>query len=292
MSYSLANCALELPIKFGNRQNLGFLNPGTMTATNALLADNSLAMLALLQAVQQLTETFEFEELKYQTPVPPATTLQMTTGNPVIPISDLLATIQGNSVYPQFQNQNIVDITDVYTFWVWFSNTPSTAGRTLKYRRVTTIDTYSYGITSDSQGTIGVAPPVYYTRFGNQLQVGPAPNQNFNYFLRVKLRHPSPVALNNQFGSGSGGQLLSNFFPASLLAVLAVGSLSSVTIVSGGQGYMPNFSFPIVFDANGSGVVPSGWKANSNASGVIVSITAGTTPAYSSVPNCYTAAMR
>ena len=73
----------------------------------------------------------------------------------------------GNLIYPQFQDQNFLDITDVYTFWMWFSGGVNQAGRTLKYRRVTTIDNYSYGLTSNTQGTIGLAPPVYYTRFGS-----------------------------------------------------------------------------------------------------------------------------
>src|ERR1700689_2487173 len=101
MSFVIGNCVSNLPLKFGNRLDLA--NP----------SDGGKPILALVETINELTETFEFEELKYQTPVPPATTLALTTAQPVVPISTLLATIQGNALYPQFQNQNIIDLTDV-----------------------------------------------------------------------------------------------------------------------------------------------------------------------------------
>ena len=81
MSYTIGTCVPNLPTKFGNRQDLN------------TLADGSKPIVALMQSLQELTETYEFEELKYQTPVPPATTLALTASNPIVPISDLLATI-------------------------------------------------------------------------------------------------------------------------------------------------------------------------------------------------------
>ena len=51
---------------------------------------------------------------------------------------------------------------------------------------------YTYGVTSNLQTSDGVAPPAYFSRFGSNFQVGPAPNQNYYYFFRVKLRHPWP----------------------------------------------------------------------------------------------------
>ena len=53
---------------------------------------------------------------------------------------------------------------------------------------------YSFGITSNQQAGYGVAPPVYFSRFGSNLQVGPSPDQNYAYFFRVKLRHPFPTS--------------------------------------------------------------------------------------------------
>jgi hypothetical protein len=184
MSYSVGDCVTGLPSKFDNRTDLG------------VTTDGSIGIVAVTQAIQQLTETFEFEELKYQTPVPPAATLALTQGNPVVPIASLLATIAGNTNFPQFQSiaAEFVDITDVYTFWMWFAPGISGAGRALEYRRVTTIDLYSYGVTSNQAGQLGQAPPVYYTRFGSVLQVGPVPDQAYQFFVRVKLRHPFPAA--------------------------------------------------------------------------------------------------
>jgi hypothetical protein len=181
MSYTLGACVPNLVTKMQGRQNL------------ASALDGSLSIVALTQALQNLTETFEFEELKYQSPVPPSATLSMTQGSPYIPIATVLATAVTNAAYPQFENQNLVDITDIYTFWMWFSGGVNQAGRSLKYRRVTTIDNQSYGITSNTTGQLGTAPPVYYTRFGQTIQVGPVPDQAYNYFMRVKLRHPFPV---------------------------------------------------------------------------------------------------
>lgn len=184
MSYTLGDIVSGIPAKGGGRSNWG------------TTADGSLGIVAAQQAVMEITETAELEELKYQTPVPTATPLQMTVGNPFIPISTILGTIATNTNYPQFQSiaSQFTDITDVYTFWLWFSGGVSQSGRYLEYRRVTAVDMYTYGVTSNNQQSYGIAPPVYYTRFGNQLQVGPAPNQAYNYFVRPKLRHPWPTS--------------------------------------------------------------------------------------------------
>lgn len=185
MSFTIGNCVSGLPPLFNNRTNIGST------------ADGTVGTVAVIQAIQQLTETFEFEELKYQTPVPPATTLSLIQGNPVVPIASLLATIAGNTLYPQFQGAAaglFVDITDVYTFWMWFSGGVNQAGRVLEYRRIPVVDLYSYGITSNQQGNLGQAPPVYFSRFGASLQVSPVPDQNYQFFVRMKLRHPFPAS--------------------------------------------------------------------------------------------------
>lgn len=277
--FTIGDCITNLPIKFGNRQNLGFNIPGTKQYTNQNFADGSIATKAVMESVKELTETFEFEELKYQSPVPSATPLSMTANNPVIPISTLLATIQGNSNYPQFQNQNVIDFTDVYTFWMWFSGGVNQAGRTLKYRRVTTIDTYSYGITSNNTGALGVAPPVYYTRFGTILQVGPVPDQNYEYFVRIKLRHPFPV----------GGT--ATFVPASITATISGNAVNALTLVSGGSGYYPSVTIPMAFQYSPNGTVATG-TATVNSSGVVsaVNLTAGGS-GYVTAPSVNTAAI-
>jgi hypothetical protein len=206
-----------------------------------------------------LTETFEFEELKFQTPVPPLTTLNLTTGNPIVPISSLIATIPQNSAaYPQFQNQNVLDIVDVYTFWIWFTGGVNQAGRTLDYRRVPVVDQDSYGVTSSQQGSIGTAPPVYFTRFGSILQVGPVPDNNYQFFVRMKLRHPFPI-------NGP-------FIPAVLVPAVVGAAIGSVSVAVAGTGYLPSVSnIPVVFN------MPVGGRqaaalATSNANGNITSV--------------------
>lgn len=183
MSFTLGDIVSGLPAKSAGRNNWG------------ITTDNSLGINAAQQAVQEITETAELEELKYQTPVPPATAIQMTAGSPVLKISTWLSTISGNSNYPQFQSiaSAIVDITDVWAFWIWFQGGVNQSGRLLKYRRMPAVDMYTYGVTSSNQQAFGVAPPVYYSRFGSNYQVGPAPDQNYFYFVRMQLRHPFPA---------------------------------------------------------------------------------------------------
>jgi hypothetical protein len=183
MSYTLGDIVTGLPSKGAGRNNWG------------TTADGSLGIVAAMQAVQEITETAELEELKYQTPIPPATPLSMAMGAPIVPIATILGTIAANTNFPQFQalSSQITDITDVWAFWIWFSGGVNQSGRLLKYRRVPTVDMNTYGVTSTNQQSYGVAPPVYYSRFNQYLQVGPAPDQNYLYFVRVQLRHPFPA---------------------------------------------------------------------------------------------------
>lgn len=182
MAFTVGQCVSGLPAKFNNRTNVGST------------ADGTIGTVAVTDAIQNLTETFEFEELKYQTPVPPATTLSLTQGNPVVTIASLMATIAANPLYPQFASSTWVDLTNVFSFWMWFSGGVNQAGRVLEYRRIPVVDLYSYGITSNQQGNLGQAPPVYFSRFGTALQVSPVPDQNYQFFVRMQLRHPFPAA--------------------------------------------------------------------------------------------------
>lgn len=271
-SFTVGNCISNLSTKFGNRQDISVAQGG--------LADGSKAATAVIEALKELTETYEFEELKYQTPVPPATTLNLTAGNPIVPIGLLLGTIAGNTVYPQFQNQNWTDLTDVYTFWIWFSGGVTQAGRTLKYRRITTIDMYSYGITSNNQNQLGVAPPVYQSRFGSIIQVGPVPDISYQFFVRMKLRHPFPIA---------GTQV---FTPATFTVTLTAGAVTAVTVVSGGSGYLPSLgNIPMTFTQSPNGSVATA-TANSNSTGIITGVNLGTGGSgYAVAPSAATAAV-
>jgi hypothetical protein len=248
--YTVGSMVGGIPPKFGNRLDL------------SNFADGSKTIVALRQSISELTETYEFEELKFQTPVPPATTLAMTTAQPVIPIATLLGTIPGNALYPQFQTQNVTDITDVYTFWMWFSAGVNQAGRTLDYRRVPTVDQDSYGITSNIQGAVGIAPPTYFTRFGNVLQVGPAPDNPYQFFVRMKLRHPFPFN--------------PPLVPATLTPTVVAGAITAVTVTLGGSGYLPSLAnIPMFFNTPLSGTAATG-TATSSAGGVITAVAVAT----------------
>jgi hypothetical protein len=289
-AYTVGSCISSLPDKYGNRQNFGFNIPGQTNYTNQNFADGSLAQRAVTEAIKELTETYEFEELKYQTQVPPNPTLALTTGNGLVPIATILETIPINTVYPQFQAQNFLDITDVYTFWIWFSGGPNQAGRTLKYRRITTIDQYSYGITSNQQGSLGVAPPVYYSRFGGILQVGPYPDNNYQFFVRVKLRHPFPVPWAG-VGPLTTAQLTA-FVPATFTTTLTGNVVTAVTVVTGGAGYQPSVAtIPLVFSSPPSPtLVTATGTANTNSSGQVISVNLGTGgTGYQTPPSCNTA---
>jgi hypothetical protein len=130
------------------------------------------------------------------------------------------------------------------------------------------------------------------------LQVGPAPNQNFEFFVRVKLRHPFPTGISQSFSPDPvTGQWDSNFFPCTLTPHLSGGgAVDGVAITNGGQGYAPSSSFPIYFDPplgtlTGGSPVNYGWLANSNANGNITSITIGTNGgSYTALPYAYAAA--
>jgi len=134
------------------------------------------------------------------------------------------------------------------------------AGRTLKYRRIPTIDTYSYGITSNVANQLGVAPPVYYSRFGNNLQVGPVPDQNYQYFVRMKLRHPFPV----------GGTVA--FQVATITATLTTGVVTALNLITGGAGYPASATFPLFFTFPPTGGVVATGTATTNSSGVVTTL--------------------
>lgn len=258
--FTIGSCVANLPLKYGNKIELyNFSDPSGWPPTPGV-PTYARPVQAVMEAIRELTETYEFEELKYQTPVPPLAPLSMTQGNPIIPIATLLGTIPANSGnYPQFQNQNILDITDVYTFWMWFNGGVNQAGRTLKYRRIPTVDTYSYGITNNSAGQLGVAPPVYCSRFGNVLQVGPVPDQNYQYFVRMKIRHPYPI----------GGY--ASFSPAQIGCGLTGSSVSSIGLTSGGAGYAASATIPLFFTVSPTGAQATG-TMTTNSSGVGISV--------------------
>jgi hypothetical protein len=153
--------------KFGGRQNFG---PAASTT--------ALYVTAVKQAIQEITETYEFEELKVMSPIVP-----IQFGVSTYPISAFITPTLTTTW----------DITDIYDWGFWLNpGAQNGPFRILKYRRVGTIDYYQFGTTAP-------APPVYFSRFGSpwgiagpngNLTLGPIPNANYFSFMRFKARHP------------------------------------------------------------------------------------------------------
>lgn len=152
--------------KFGGRQNFGPANSPT-----------ALYVQPCQQAIQELTETFEFEELKVMSSIIP-----------------LLFGVANYSISQFIPNTQLTwDLTDIFDWGFWLNpGAQNGPFRILKYRRVGTVDYYQFGTTAP-------APPVYFSRFGSpwgisgagsELVVGPIPNNTYYSFMRFKARHP------------------------------------------------------------------------------------------------------
>ncbi len=149
--------------KFGNRQDLNST------------ADGSPAVVAILESVAELTETYEFEELKYRSPVS-----QLIFGQSEYSIPSLIA---GNPI-------QATDLTKMFTINFWFEGQKG-AVRELKYRRYPTAVMYAFGL--GGQSNINT-PPIYWSRYNNNISLAPAPDQNYYYFIMLQLRHPNPTS--------------------------------------------------------------------------------------------------
>jgi hypothetical protein len=137
-------------------------------------ADNSPGVIAILESVAELTETYEFEELKFRSPVG-----QLVQGQSEYPIASLIA---GNPI-------QATDLTKMFTITFWFEGTTN-AVRNLKYRRYPTVVMYAFGL--GGSGNIET-PPIYWSRYNNNISLAPAPDQNYSYFIMLQLRHPNPT---------------------------------------------------------------------------------------------------
>ena len=148
--------------KFGNRQDLNST------------ADGSPAVVAILESVAELTETYEFEELKYRSPI-----FQLTEGQSEYAIPTL---ISGNPI-------SATDLTKMFTITFWFQGQVN-AVRNLKYRRYPTVVMYAFGLGGSSNVN---TPPIYWSRYNSNISFGPAPDQNYYAFVMMQLRHPTPT---------------------------------------------------------------------------------------------------
>lgn len=155
--------------KFGGRQNLG-----PQTSATALYAT------AARDAIRELTENNEFEELKIPSPIVP-----IQYGVSMYSISSFIPVPQSG--------QGAYDIADTFDWGFWL-NPGQTNGpfRILKQRRIPTVNQYQFGTTAP-------APPIYFSRFGspigiagagNELILGPTPDNLYQSIMFFRLRHP------------------------------------------------------------------------------------------------------
>jgi hypothetical protein len=126
------------------------------------------------RAVQEICESMPFEELKLTGP-----TVQLTIGQPYYPVSFFL--------------QPGDDYVQIPSFIIFVDFPQNTVQTTMMYKTVMAIDPM---LGSATQGLSS-----RWTRFGNQLFLGPTPNQTYSVFMRYQKRHSFPLDENNLGGT-------------------------------------------------------------------------------------------
>ena len=120
----------------------------------------------LKRAIQEVTESYPFEELRTTGP-----TVALTTGQPEYPDTFFL---NSGEEYTQLP---------VLTVYVDF---PTNQVKTvLQYKTPPAMEPMTSAV------TVGI--PSRWTRFGGKFLLGPTPNQNYSMFARYQMRHPFPV---------------------------------------------------------------------------------------------------
>ena len=118
------------------------------------------------RAVQEICESTDFEELKITGP-----TVTLTAGQPYYPVSFFL--------------QPGDDYTQIPSFCIYVNYPTNTVLTTMQYKTVMAIDPMT--------GSATAGLPSRWTRYGNQIFVGPTPNQAWTVFMRYQLRHRFPL---------------------------------------------------------------------------------------------------
>lgn len=120
----------------------------------------------LQSAIIELTESYPFEELRVTGPVVAL----------AVPAANTIAT------YPSTTFLNVGDLnaTQVVSFSLFVDYPTNSVLRPLTYRVPQVLD---------SVGTYQ-SIPIYWTRFGDQIIIGPPPLQPYSVFMRYQRRHP------------------------------------------------------------------------------------------------------
>jgi hypothetical protein len=126
------------------------------------------------RAVQEICESNPFEELKVTGP-----TVQLTIGQPNYPVSFFLN--QGD------------DYVQIPSFAIYVDFPNNTVLTTMNYKTVMAIDPMT--------GTATQGLSSRWTRYGNQIFLGPVPNQTYSVFMRYQIRHRFPLDENNLSGT-------------------------------------------------------------------------------------------
>lgn len=151
--------------------------PGTSTKTiNDLIPDvidalqqrtdvASLVPKYLKRAIEEVTESYPFEELRRTGP-----TVQLTPNQAIYPLTFFLP--------------SGIDYSFLEALVVYVNPPTNTSDFTLKYKTPKAIEPML------SPSTRGI--PAFWTRFGINLHLGPVPALTYSMFARYQMKHPFP----------------------------------------------------------------------------------------------------
>lgn len=135
---------------------------------------DDIAPLAIKRAVQELTVSFTFEELRQVGP-----TVNLTMGQSVYPVS-------------MFLNSGD-DYSSPESFVIYVDYPNNTVLGNIDYRTPRGLELMT------SPATMGV--PSRFTRFGMNFSLGPTPDDNYAVYLKYQRKHPFPRDLSSLNGA-------------------------------------------------------------------------------------------
>lgn len=152
------------------------LVPEVINALQQRTDVSDLAPLYIMRAIQEITESTEFEELRATGPL-----VTLTSGQPDYPVG-------------MFLNPG-EDYTSPEVMVLYIDYPTNSVKTLLAYKTPAAIEIMT------SPATQGV--PGKFTRFGTNFRFGPTPNLPFSVFLRYQKRHPFPSSTDSK---AIGGQ--------------------------------------------------------------------------------------
>lgn len=173
------------------------LVPEVVNALQQRTDVSSLAPLYLMRAIQELTESTVFEELRVTGPL-----VTLTTAQAIYPIVNFLN--PGD------------DYTSPEVLSVYIDYPTNTVLTTLDYKTPKAMEIMT------APATQGI--PSRWTRYGTNIHLGPNPNAPYQAFLRYQRRHPFPTDT-----SALGGQLI--YMPDTWEEILVYSAAERIAIV-------------------------------------------------------------